>query len=159
MGIFPSDLHVSIPHKVCRQEELRQSQVRGGSAGPATPPEGGCGDVSARTTEVRQQSEREVDMLRTEVEGLTMELEHTKADAERVRDQVKQELGVLQASLRAAEIERDEMHVQYLDAMKQGEALLEDKIQLKVPLLRALFVVWHGLLATVHTALHGPRLI
>lgn len=115
---------------LCRAEELRQSQVMEGGAGQAGARGGDGGEPPA--SEAQQQAEHVVDVLRTEVKALTIELEQTQADAERRQDRVQKELDGVQASLRAAEIERDDMHVQYLEAMKQMEALLEDKLQLKV---------------------------
>eukprot|EP00892_Ulva_mutabilis_P001652 jgi/Ulvmu1/11488/UM077_0037.1 len=118
-----------------RAEELRQSQVISTSAGPATPADANGGrDAAPAKLEAQQQAEHVVDVLRTEVQALTIQLQQAQTEAAASREAASKQLDSVQAALRAAEIERDDLHVQYLDAMKQTEALLEDKLQLQTSL-------------------------
>ena len=117
----------------CSAEEVRQSQVLsmagGGDSAVAAEGSGGIAPVK---TELQRQAEHVADVLRTEVEGLTIQLQQAKQGAAEREAAASRQLDHVQAALRAAEIERDDLHVQYLEAMKQTEALVEDKLQLQV---------------------------
>lgn len=107
---------------MCSAEELRQSQVIQMAGAP----------VDAVKTDKQQHADHVAEVLRTEVQGLTIELQQAKQAAAERETAASRQLDTVQAALRAAEIERDDLHVQYLQAMKQTEALLEDKLQLEV---------------------------
>lgn len=92
----------------------------------------GPGGVTPVKTELQRQAEHVVDVLRAEVEGLTIQLQQAKQSAAEREAAASKQLDTVQGALRAAEIERDDLHVQYLEAMKQTEALLEVKLQLQV---------------------------
>jgi hypothetical protein len=114
----------------CRAEELRQSQLLSLSTSVASTGAGGADGAHPLQAELAQR-EHVIDVLRTEVQAGSVRLGEAVAAAASRERELTRDLDDARAGLRAAEIERDDMHVQALDALKEVERLNEDCVALQ----------------------------